>query len=77
MDLRVLVGANLVRLSQLEGLDVAQYKIDVLPKILEEIIACKDTIAQSYLMDCVIQVFPDEFHIAALEPFLKTCTELK
>lgn len=77
MDLRVLVGANLVRLSQLEGLDINLYKNMVLPKILEEIVACKDTIAQGYLMDCVIQVFPDEFHLSALEMFLKTCTELK
>lgn len=77
MDLRVLIGVNLVRLSQLEGLDVNLYKETVLPKVLEEIVACKDTIAQSYLMDCVIQVFPDEFHLAALEMFLKTCTELK
>jgi len=76
-DLRVLVGANLVRISQLEGLDITLYKDTVLPRILEEIVACKDTIAQGYLMDCVIQVFPDEFHLAALEMFLKTCTELK
>jgi vacuolar protein sorting-associated protein 35 len=67
----------LVRLSQLEGLDVNGYKEHVLPKILEEIVDCKDTIAQSYLMDCIIQVFPDDFHLATLEPFLNTCTALK
>lgn len=77
MELRVLVGANLVRLSQLDGLDVNEYSNNVLPKILEEVIACKDTIAQSYLMDCIIQVFPDEFHLATLEKFLGTCTSLK
>lgn len=77
MDLRILVGTNLVRLSQLEGLDVQEYKTSVLPKILEEVISCKDTIAQSYLMDCVIQVFPDEFHLATLEPFLLACPQLK
>lgn len=77
LDLRILVGSNLVRLSQLEGLDVVNYKDHVLPKILEEVVDCKDTIAQSYLMDCIIQVFPDEFHLATLEPFLQTCTSLK
>ena len=55
-DLRILVGTNLVRLSQLDGLDVNEYKANVLPKILEEIVSCKDTIAQGYLMDCIIQV---------------------
>ena len=28
-------------------------------------------------MDCIIQVFPDEFHLATLEPFLASCKELK
>jgi len=77
MDLRILVGVNLVRLSQLEGLDVGEYKTQVLPKILEEVVNCKDTIAQSYLMDCIIQVFPDDFHLATLETFLQTCLQLK
>jgi vacuolar protein sorting-associated protein 35 len=76
-DLRILVGTNLVRLSQLDGLDVIEYKANVLPKILEEIVSSKDTIAQSYLMDCIIQVFPDDFHLATLESFLATCKELK
>ena len=77
LDLRILVGVNLVRLSQLEGLGVQEYKLNVLPKILEEVVSCKDTIAQSYLMDCIIQVFPDEFHLATLETFLHNCTLLK
>eukprot|EP01042_Synura_sphagnicola_P033558 gene33558-43091_t len=55
LDLRMLAGAHLVRLSQLEGLDVQEYKNTLLPKILEEVLSCKDTIAQSYLMDCIIQ----------------------
>jgi len=76
-DLRVLVGTNLVRLSQLEGLDMHEYKANVLPKILEEVVSCKDTIAQTYLMDCIIQVFPDDFHLATLECFLQTCATLK
>jgi vacuolar protein sorting-associated protein 35 len=61
----------------LEGIDVNEYKEQVLPKILEQVISCKDTIAQSYLMDCVIQVFPDDYHLATLQPFLGTCSELK
>ena len=76
-DLRMLVGTNLVRLSQLEGIDTAIYSETILPKVLEQVSGCKDTIAQSYLMDCIIQVFPDEFHLATLETFLTTCTTLK
>ena len=76
-DLRILVGTNLVRLSQLEGLDVSEYKANVLPRILEQVVSCKDTIAQSYLLDCTIQVFPDEFHLATLDAFLQTFPSLK
>jgi vacuolar protein sorting-associated protein 35 len=28
-------------------------------------------------MDCIIQVFPDEYHLATLEQFLQACTALK
>ncbi|CAB1113798.1 unnamed protein product [Ectocarpus sp. CCAP 1310/34] len=76
-DLRLLVGTNLVRLSQLEGVDGAKYKTDILPPVLEQVVGCKDTIAQSYLMDCLIQVFPDEFHLASLEAFLDGVCRLK
>ena len=36
-DLRLLVGTNLVRLSQLEGVDGPKYKTDILPAILEQV----------------------------------------
>ena len=38
------------------GVDVNEYKEQILPKILEQVTNCKDTIAQSYLMECIIQV---------------------
>ena len=50
------VGTNLVRLSEMEGVDLPTYKELVLPRILEQIINCKDVLAQEYLMDIVIQV---------------------
>lgn len=37
----------------------------------------KDVIAQEYLMDAIVQVFPDEFHLATLDKYLSTCTELQ
>lgn len=75
-DLRLLVGTNLVRLSQLEGLDVTFYKDVVLSSVLEQIVSSRDAIAQEYLMECLIQVFPDEFHLATLKPFFNSCALL-
>uniref|UniRef100_A0A914V069 Vacuolar protein sorting-associated protein 35 n=2 Tax=Plectus sambesii TaxID=2011161 RepID=A0A914V069_9BILA len=51
MELRILVGTNLVRLSQLENLDIETYRKVVLPGILEQAISCKDAISQEYLME--------------------------
>lgn len=75
-ELRLLVGTNLVRLSSLDSIDVDLYTTAVLPKILEQVVMCNDEIAQEYLMECIIQVFPDEFHIKTLELYLKTCVDL-
>lgn len=75
-DLRLLVGTNLVRLSQLEGLDINLYKDVVLSSVLEQIVSSRDAIAQEYLMECLIQVFPDEFHLATLKPFFNSCALL-
>ncbi|XP_031339973.1 vacuolar protein sorting-associated protein 35 isoform X1 [Photinus pyralis] len=76
-ELRILVGTNLVRLSQLESVTMEKYQKIVLPGILEQVVSCKDAIAQEYLMECIIQVFPDEFHLQTLNPFLKSCAELE
>jgi len=72
-ELRILVGTNLVRLSQLEGVTLDVYTETVLPTVLEQVVNCKDAIAQQYLMDCITQVFPVEFHVATLPLFLKHC----
>ncbi|KAJ8961970.1 hypothetical protein NQ317_000889 [Molorchus minor] len=76
-ELRILVGTNLVRLSQLESVTLEKYQKLVLPGILEQVVSCRDAIAQEYLMECIIQVFPDEFHIQTLKPFLKSCAKLE
>ena len=55
-ELRILVGTNLVRLSQLDGVDLDLYRRIILPSILEQVVSCKDAIAQEYLMEVVIQV---------------------
>jgi vacuolar protein sorting-associated protein 35 len=74
-----LVGTNLVRLSQLETIESNQdiYIKLILPGILEQVVSCRDAIAQEYLMECIIQVFPDDFHLQTLDPFLKSCAQLQ
>ncbi|KAJ8520339.1 hypothetical protein ONZ45_g2802 [Pleurotus djamor] len=75
-ELRILVGTNLVRLSQLDGVDLDMYQRTILPSVLEQIVNCKDVIAQEYLMEVVIQVFTDEFHLHSLGPFLSATAQL-
>ncbi|GAA5849350.1 hypothetical protein JCM3766R1_005324 [Sporobolomyces carnicolor] len=75
-ELRILVGTNLVRLSQLEGVGLELYKGTILPSVLEQVVNCKDVIAQEYLMEVVIQVFTDDFHLRTLSPFLSATAQL-
>ncbi|KAJ0039954.1 hypothetical protein Pint_28530 [Pistacia integerrima] len=76
-ELRDLVGKNLHVLSQIEGVDLDMYKDIVLPRVLEQVVNCKDEIAQCYLMDCIIQVFPDEYHLQTLEILLGAFPQLQ
>ncbi|CAI9110971.1 OLC1v1011090C1 [Oldenlandia corymbosa var. corymbosa] len=76
-ELRDLVGKNLHVLSQIEGVDLDMYRETVLPRILEQVVNCKDEIAQGYLMDCIIQVFPDEYHLQTLETLLGAFPQLQ
>lgn len=76
-ELRILVGTNLVRLSALEGVELDAYQHTILPSVLEQVVNCKDVIAQEYLMEVVIQVFPDEFHLYSLGPFLSATAQLQ
>ncbi|CAN1122379.1 Vacuolar protein sorting-associated protein 35A [Linum perenne] len=71
------VGKNLHVLSQIEGVDLDMYRDTVLPRVLEQVVNCKDEIAQFYLMDCIIQVFSDEHHLQTLEVLLGACPQLQ
>ncbi|GLE06737.1 hypothetical protein PINS_up016222 [Pythium insidiosum] len=76
-ELRLLVGTSLVRLSQMEGMTASVYTTQVFPQVLEIVVGCKDKLAQEYLMECVIQVFPDEFHLQNLPALLRTMEDLQ
>eukprot|EP01059_Diplonema_ambulator_P011211 TRINITY_DN21172_c1_g1_i1.p1 TRINITY_DN21172_c1_g1~~TRINITY_DN21172_c1_g1_i1.p1 ORF type:complete len:822 (+),score=367.38 TRINITY_DN21172_c1_g1_i1:42-2468(+) len=68
---KILVGFNLTRLGNLDGIDLEMYKEVVMPRVMEVIANSKDVIAQQYLSEVMIQVFPDEFHLATLEDLLQ------
>lgn len=69
-QLKTLVGTNLTRLGQLDGVDSDLYAEEVLPMVSEQILNCHDHTAQQYLLDVVIMAFPDEFHLRTLEKLL-------
>ncbi|KAL4335913.1 hypothetical protein GQ457_07G027160 [Hibiscus cannabinus] len=76
-ELQDLVGKNLHVLGQIERVDLDMYKETVLPRVLEQVVNCKDDLGQYYLMDCIIQVFPDEYHLQTLEALLGACPQLQ
>ena len=73
-ELQLLVGSNLVRLSQLVDLD--SYKNAILQPLLEQVVQCRDVLAQEYLLEVITQVFPDEFHLHTLDQFLSATARL-
>ena len=73
-ELQLLVGSNLVRLSQLIDLDT--YRGVILQPLLEQVVQCRDVLAQEYLLEVITQVFPDEFHLYTLDQLLAATARL-
>ncbi len=73
-ELKLLVGNNIVRLSQLVNLSA--YKNGILAPLLEQVVQCRDVLAQEYLLEVITQVFPDEFHLHTLDQFLAAVSRL-
>ena len=73
-ELQLLVGSNLVRLSQL--VDLETYKKVILEPLLEQVVQCRDVLAQEYLLEVMTQVFPDEFHLHTLDQLLAATARL-
>mmetsp|Transcript_8088 Transcript_8088/g.20281 ORF Transcript_8088/g.20281 Transcript_8088/m.20281 type:complete len:1509 (-) Transcript_8088:100-4626(-) len=76
-ELRILVGTNLVRLSALDSITSSIYGQVILPTVLDHIVICGDPLAQAYLIDCIVQVFPDEYHIETMPILLGVCPKLR
>lgn len=75
-QLRMLVCKGLERISSLEGLTINIYQTTILPRVLSIIEDCKEPLAQQTLMEVLIQVFPDEFHMATLTEYLPQVSKL-
>lgn len=75
-ELQILVGSQLVRLSQIIDDNFQMYRQDILPTILEQVIQCRDLVSQEYLLDVICQVFTDEFHLKTLDTLLQTTLHL-
>lgn len=73
-ELQLLVGSNIVRLSQL--VDLETYKHGILGPLLEQVVQCRDVLAQEYLLEVITQVFPDEYHLHTLDQFLAAVSRL-
>lgn len=75
-ELQILVGSQLVRLSQIIEDDNDKsfevYSKYILPVLLEQVNKCKDTIGQEYLFDIICRVFPDHYHFKTLKQLLDT-----
>ncbi|PWY92515.1 vacuolar protein sorting-associated protein 35 [Aspergillus heteromorphus CBS 117.55] len=73
-ELELLVGSNVVRLSQL--VDLEGYKSGILQALLEQVVQCRDVLAQEYLLEVITKVFPDEFHLYTLDLLLSAISRL-
>ena len=69
-----LVGKNLLYLSELVSFE--EFSGDVLGRILEQVVSCRDTIAQTYLIECLTAVFPDEFQVGTIDQMLDVLPKL-
>lgn len=72
IDLCVLLGENITRLSQLPTVTLRLYQDSVFPQLLAAIMNARDEVSQSYLIDGVIHTFPDEYHAFTLGALLTT-----
>ncbi|CAK9070393.1 unnamed protein product [Durusdinium trenchii] len=75
-SLRLLLGAHLMEISRLEGLTTQLYAEVVLPELLNLVPACEDAAGQAYLLQLIVEVFGDAFHLHTLEKVLATCAEV-
>ena len=73
--LKLTVGENIERLSIL-CIDKELYLKEIFPKCVE-IINESDVSSQQYLLDCIVQAFPDEFHLQTSKEFMRMACNIQ
>ena len=76
IELKIIVGESINRLSSLDGLTIDIYEKDVLPKLIQIILESNDVLSQQYLMECIIHAFSDSYNIKCIELILNTLSRL-
>lgn len=71
-ELKQLIGFSLQRISQLQGLELDHYVLIVMPFLIKQIVECREPMAQDYLLEVMIQVFPTEYHLETLDKLFET-----
>lgn len=66
-EVELLIGYNLVQLTGVLDLEehslaLKLYRENTLPRILKQVISCRDIISQEYLLDILFQIFPESYH---------------
>ena len=75
-ELQVLVGENIVRMSDLTYLKLDKYQNEVLPKLISILLDAKDSLSQQYLLECIIHAFDESFNIACMSQILDSLTKV-
>ena len=75
VELKILVGESINRLSSLDLLTIDIYEKEVLPKLIQIILDSNDPLSQQYLMECIIQAFSDSYNIKCIELILNTTSK--
>ena len=76
IELKIIVGESINRLSSLDGLTIDIYEKDVLPKLVQIILESNDVLSQQYLIECIIHAFSDSYNIKCIELILNTLSRL-
>ncbi|XBW37977.1 hypothetical protein QEN19_003562 [Hanseniaspora menglaensis] len=82
-EVELLIGYNLVQLTEVldteeEKVAIVLYRENALPRILKQIVSCRDIISQEYLLDIIIHIFPEPYHsdLKSIELYLETFLKL-
>ena len=72
-----IASAQALVTSSLQLVDCSRLTMRIAAAAAVQVVSCKDELAQQYLMQCIIQGFPDAFHLATLDALLGALPELQ